>query len=159
MISVLCSNCGVEFEARRCSAKYCSPACRQQSYREAHGQVSRNKTSTPARREDRLTCPHCGKGYWQSLKGRKRSFCSDSCRVSANRRKVNATRNLIRKLSRRGANLDPYVDAANEGTAEFEKYVKRFGFVYDHKNGHYFEDARQSDFYNIPSKAVNFGKR
>lgn len=152
MISKVCSNCECLFEARRSSAKFCSPACRQQSYRERNGQQFRNKktveTSTP---EQRLTCPHCGKGYWQSISGRKRLFCSDSCRVSANRRKVNATRNLIRVLMRRGANTDPYIDAANNGTQAFEDYVKPYGWIYDKTSGKYFQDIRQNDFFKKPS--------
>lgn len=161
MISKLCSNCGCEFEARRNTAKFCSPACRQQDYRIRNGQQFSNVSSTlvqQSARDLRLTCPHCGKGYWQGSTGRKRQYCSDSCRVSANRRKVNATRNLIRKLSKRGASMDKFIDAANVGTVEFENLVKRYGFVYDGKNGVYFEDHRQSDFFG-KSPSHNFGVR
>ena len=30
---MICANCGKRFEATRSAARYCSPACRQQSYR------------------------------------------------------------------------------------------------------------------------------
>jgi hypothetical protein len=60
-----CAHCGKLFTARRARNKYCSVACRR---RAASGVRS---------------CQRCGQQFNVILGGRKRLYCSDSCRTRA----------------------------------------------------------------------------
>jgi hypothetical protein len=61
MVSIICANCGKQYEARRSDSKTCSPKCRKQL----------NRGSFPT-----IICEICGKEF----KARAGSlYCSDSC--------------------------------------------------------------------------------
>lgn len=89
MVTKVCSQCWFEFEARRSNAKFCSNACKQKSHRIGKGQKFQNKPMAKTANE-RCTCRHCGKGYWQSGKGRKALYCGATCRQMANTAKKSA---------------------------------------------------------------------
>jgi len=87
MVQCVCQQCWFVFEARRSSAKFCSPACKQKAHRIKNGQRFENKVKTV---NERCMCRHCGAGFWQSGKGRKAHYCSNSCRQLANVAKKHA---------------------------------------------------------------------
>lgn len=96
MVTKVCKQCWFEFEARRSTAKFCSAACRQKNHR-SNNTVSSTAAAYHRTIDERLTCPHCGKGYWKSIKGRPAKYCSNSCRSSANRIKKAAAFRLFQE--------------------------------------------------------------
>jgi len=96
MVTKVCKTCWFEFESRRSSAKYCSAACRQKDFRYRNGQTS-SAAGVPKTMDERKTCQHCGKGFWQKGKGRPAKWCSNGCRVSANATKKRAAFNLFQE--------------------------------------------------------------
>jgi len=98
-----CPVCECGFFYRRESAKFCSPACKQKAHRIAHGQtVARSEAArrTVEELSSKALCPHCLKSFWQNTRGRKRVFCSNSCRVSAHRLKIAAAWRLVKWLNK-----------------------------------------------------------
>lgn len=79
-----CPICGKEFEPRRCSQKYCSPACYdEENHRRARARY------VPVKNESR-TCPVCGKEFVSHNRNQK--YCSDACRCRVYRLSKRAPR-------------------------------------------------------------------
>ena len=70
MVTHICPVCGNSFEAKRCSAVYCSAKC--YSYSRRHQPP---KTPKP----DILTCPQCGKEFKPENKNQR--YCCRECQV------------------------------------------------------------------------------
>lgn len=132
MLNMICETCGWGFEARRSSAKYCSAACRQKALRQRKGQPTKVTKELKREQDKRHTCPHCHGGFWQPIYGRKRKYCSNSCRVSANRFLQYAIINLMRKLRQRDYAMGNFIAAKNIGSDNFVRYVERLGFRYSY---------------------------
>lgn len=66
MVIIKCVNCGIEFEAKRKTAKYCSNRCKQQV------KNAKIKSKRPL-----VECIICGTKFEQTQGGRK--YCSYEC--------------------------------------------------------------------------------
>lgn len=94
----ICQTCDKEFEGRR-DAKFCSPKCRQQAYRDskfaAKHELSENyvKHMTPeqksatsrASEQEQAFCEHCHRPYWTDATHTNRIYCSPTCKQAAYR--------------------------------------------------------------------------
>jgi len=127
---IMCEGCGDIVEVARVSAKYCSSACKQKAWRIKNGlQLARGEKKVQT---ERCTCKHCGKGFWQSGKGRKARFCSNSCRQMANVVRKVAIDNLLTRLLHMDYHMKPFYAAADAGVEHFDSAVEEMGFVYDY---------------------------
>lgn len=123
-----CKVCDNGFFCRRQSAKFCSPACRQLDYRRRHGQtVVRSEVArkTVEGLSSREKCPNCGAYFWTNTTGRKRIFCSDSCRVSANRSKRAAAYKALMATQGLGQ-YDAFMLLQQNGIAWVDEMLLRF---------------------------------
>lgn len=150
MIQVACKQCWFLFEARRSNAKYCSPACKQKAHRIAKGQKAANKKAsrTP---NDRAICRHCGDGFWQSGKGRKAHYCSQSCRQMANIAKKHAGFNWY-KQARGISDYEAwnYIEAV--GTDAIDRLAAAEGLHYSYPQRMY---IRTETYFSLDP--LNFG--
>lgn len=131
MVLCKCSVCGVEFYARRMSARYCSPACKQKQYRLLHGQpmtVEEARHMLEAK-STRCTCVGCGRGFWRAAKGRKPKFCCPSCRQTFMTAKRRA---LIRWYVVHVENAQLPERLSAEWYASVEKSAREGGWRYIH---------------------------
>jgi len=127
MVTCVCKQCWFEFQAKRSSAKFCSPACKQKYWRIEHGQQFENKPKhTP---DERSHCEHCGGGFWQSGKGRKAKFCSNSCRQLANRAKIAAAFKWY-KRARQISDHEALCYVETVGTDAIDRLAAAEGFHY-----------------------------
>lgn len=126
-----CSECRSGFMAQRDNAKFCSDKCKQLAYRKRNGQTSTNRVKDAGMGNAvRRTCPHCSSRFYLNRYGRTRKFCSDSCKVSANRIKIAATKQLLTRLLHADYHMKPFHEAAKKGTDAFEKLVASVGYEY-----------------------------
>lgn len=141
-----CETCGIGFDARRASAKYCSAACRQKALRIRKGQPIAAPKEMKRNANKRHTCPHCGGGFWQPIYGRKRKFCSNSCRVSANKFLQTAIKQLLNRLLHRDYQMGQFYDAQKRGSGYFVEYVNRYGFRYSEVMRSFVERIEYNEF-------------
>jgi len=135
VINKICSQCFNVFEARRSNAKFCSPACKQKAHRIKHGQNNTAFGSWADATKTRYACKHCHNGFYGSGKGRTPKFCSNSCRVSANRFKHAASFKFVKKMN--GSSLgwsdyECFVHVQDSGTAAIETWANKTGWEYSY---------------------------
>jgi len=134
-----CDVCNNGFFCRRKSAKFCSPACKQLDYRRRNGQTvlkSEQSRKTLETLSQRQKCPHCGAYFWTNTTGRKRKFCSNSCRVSANRFKISAAYKYIKAHTGK-PDYDAYMMVAELGTVAVDKIALQNGAKYNYNSRRY----------------------
>lgn len=131
MIQLFCQVCGHDFEARRASARYCSPACKQKQYRVLHGQKMTKKearTRVNVCESAEKRCPNCNRRIPPKLgKGRVRKFCSNGCRAMYHRAKENAA---IRATG--------FGNYHGQTLSVMDKALKELGLYYNHAHKAYF---------------------
>lgn len=95
---VECAYCGNPFEAKRCTTRWCSQACRFRVWRE------RNPKPAKPVREQR--CDQCGEAF-TAIGERKRRFCSPQCSISAQNGARPTTQDEWRTCAVCGAGFQP----------------------------------------------------
>lgn len=147
MNSKYCPQCECLFFYKRESAKFCSPACRQKALRIRQGQTvltsEANRRTTDL--SERKSCPYCNKGFWTNTKGRKRRFCSDSCRVSANRVKMTAAFRFVERVLQM-PQYDAFMLTAKEGTTGIDKLAESHGYEYSDTTREYYPSRNHRSF-------------
>jgi len=134
-----CPVCECGFFCKRNSAKFCSPACKQKAHRIAHGQTvlrSEATRKTVAELSERKFCLHCQRAFWENTNGRKRQFCSDSCRVSANRFKHAAAWRFVRSIRAKG-DYDAFTFVDENGTKAVDELALQYGCSYNYGTRQY----------------------
>lgn len=136
MLNLICSQCHNVFRARRASAKFCSPACKQKAHRVKRGQKdTRFAFIDEISIRERVVCKHCQRSFYPQSKGRKPKYCSNSCRQSANKFKQAAAYKFVKAIN--GAALgwsdyDCYMYVLEQGTDAIEKWATSLGWEYSY---------------------------
>lgn len=96
---VTCEVCGLYFGSPRKDKRFCSDACKQKSYRLAHGragsyhEAAKRGAETKAAQSHRLICEHCGQEYKRDGKALSHSrYCAPACKQAAYRKRKTAER-------------------------------------------------------------------
>lgn len=101
-----CACCGIEFETERNAKKYCSVKCRAKFNKKQ----ARIKMKT-------CTCNWCGIVFETE---KKRKYCSEDCRMIANRRKKN-------KALKHNKSIEQIAKLAREAGLSYGQYVQKMG--------------------------------
>lgn len=137
MVTKVCTQCWFEFEARRRNAKFCSNACKQKAHRISKGQKFENKATAKTANE-RCSCRHCGKGFWQSGKGRKALYCGATCRQMANLAKKGAAFRWY-KVQRGISDYEAWCYVETVGTDAIDRIAEAEGFAYSYQQKIYYK--------------------
>jgi len=107
-----CAQCGNPYTRYSPHGLYCSTACKMKAYRQRKQNevTTKSKKSKPAEtRTIAPRCAHCGAAF--SRKSAKKMYCSDSCKVMANREKQRMTLGqLALKYNMRQHEAEAWVD-------------------------------------------------
>lgn len=150
MRSKICSTCYNPYEAKRSNAKYCSDACKQKAHRIRGGQNNNAFGIWAERSRTRYACKHCHNGFWGSGKGRTPKFCSNSCRVSANRFKHAASFRFVKMMN--GSSLgwsdfECYSHVQDLGTDAIEQWAVKVGWEYSYQSRCFWSKAENLRFW------------
>lgn len=106
-ISKICPICLIMFQTKNNATKFCSESCKQK-----HKILSKKK---------KCICAWCNKAFYTT---RKRTYCTELCRMYANAR-VSTKQHVIKKAP--SMSLSEVARLANACGLTYGKYVQQYG--------------------------------